>query len=164
MPQAPHGPTFCLTLAAFGLVAWPTGLIEGWVALPTLPFLGTALGAMVAAAWVALAIEAPLVRRRHAQARVQIAETVTHHQTALRRNLARALRIDDYGTVTRDDRPLVLLDFCESTGLGTEALGLEGTIRAVLDTLDDLGPGPMPQAVLPAPMGRDFELWVEGRL
>ncbi|MGR3467706.1 MAG: restriction endonuclease [Shimia sp.] len=164
MPQAPHGPTFCFILALIGLAAWPTGLIQAWVALPTLPFLGSALGVMLGAGWLALVVEAPLVRRRQTRARAEIAEAVARHQTALRRNLARAVKVDDYGTLLRDDRPLVLLDFCDSTGIETEALGLEWTILELLDALDALGPGPVPSVALPTPSGRDFELWVEGRL
>ncbi|MGR3435015.1 MAG: restriction endonuclease [Shimia sp.] len=122
--------------------------------VPGPPSAGLAVGL-----WATLAIRITARDRRRRAAARRLRADVEAHAPALRRNLAAALQIDDYGTVTADRRRAALDAFLSATGHPPAPR----TYRAVLAYLEARGPGPMPRPT-PDRAPRDFELWVAQRL
>jgi len=119
-----------LSLATLGLVVAGWGAVMG----PHLPLWALIPGGLLL--WgVTLMLAARLTRRR--RARVALTGAVDAHAPALRRNLARAQRRNDYGHLVRDDTAAAVAEFLASVGLSAHDLPQAAAlIRARLGQAD----------------------------
>lgn len=109
---------------------------------------------------------------RRAEAReaeaIEVENAVMRHFPALRRNLDRAIRHDDYGGIKADDRRSVIDDFLNSVGVAAPILREDGEHYSVvlatvgLEAERDRRSGFDP-TILPA-TGLEFEHWVAQNL
>ena len=66
----------------------------------------------------------------------RILEGVEIHRVALKRNLDRALKINDYGAIVKDNRVKVIVEFFNSIGLDTDIINLNPAIDIAIDHLN----------------------------
>lgn len=78
--------------------------------------------------------EQDLMRRRFYE-RERLIDAVDEHRTALKRNLSRALRKNDYDAVIEDNRHSALLEFLASVNLDVNTIGVEEAIDVVSEQL-----------------------------
>lgn len=121
------------------------------------------VAALACGALVGLGIGGAVYRARPPAAAVlELSEKVRAHRPALLRNLDRAVKRDDYGTVTADTTEAAIDAFLVSVGLPT-GLYREDAHRLVREELDRLGAAARARGFDPSTIPADptaFERWV----
>ena len=120
-----------------------------------------------------LAMTGAIESRRKRRARrphqyVELQKVVGEHYGALRRNLARAVKHNDYGAPVSDDRRQVLVEFLASIDVELNAFSEDERLQLVLQAVAERGTLLMEDSAfdpedLPAD-GFDFEHWVAENL
>jgi len=118
---------WCLAFA--GLMATTPRVMPGWAALAA-----GLLGATLAALWWRRWRLGP---HRRAAVLALLGEEVARHRPALRRNLGRAVVLDDYGRVTVDRREAAVARFLGSVGFPEGLLAQAVALAAVEALLED---------------------------
>lgn len=122
-----------------------------------------AVGQLLAVALCAgFCVHAFLLRSRRAVERERLLESVTTHYGALSRNLALAIKRNDYGAVVSDRRNEAISEFTSSIGLNHKLIRHDAAAKIVLEQIDiqrashsdGFDPGNLPSN------GHDFERWV----
>lgn len=104
---------------------------------------------------------------RQTSAKVLLVDEILKHRPALRRNLGKALKKNDYGTIVSDTRLKVVADFCDSIQFPKGIL-LEPEILAIME--QSLGDAAMSEALKGGDLDMVpadpilFERWVSDKL
>ncbi|WP_170360275.1 restriction endonuclease [Ruegeria arenilitoris] len=110
--------------------------------------------------------KAETLRRRFLE-RQRLLDAVDRHSTALRRNIDRAIKTNDYGAVLRDETSEAIEEFCSSIDLDIEVIPLSEAQVLIFEQLDfkksmESEDGFNPEAI---PFdGHEFERWVSESL
>jgi restriction system protein len=115
-----------------------------------------------------LFVDLPLSKRSEARRVAQlplmkqaVTALVKEHKSALSRNLTKALTINDFGAVSRDQRHAVWSSFFSSTGIDTERFPeLHAHASAALTKLEVAERRSKFNALALPSNGHEFELWV----
>lgn len=130
---------------------------------------GKAADRVLAAESAALAAQKnqqEILQRRFLE-RERLIDEVYRHRTAIRRNLNRAIRKNDYGVVTEDRRHEALVEFFASVDLDVSSIGLSEAIEIVSEQLTSFEETDSQAGFDPHNLpfdGHAFERWVANAL
>ncbi len=98
-----------------------------------------------------------------AKEKERLIDEVERHRSALIRNLDRALKINDYNAIVKDNRDKVLEDFFGSIDFDIKILGFELARTITFKQLEEIQIKDIEKGFNPADMpidGHEFEYWV----